>query len=138
MNFWDTVRRDFHHHLEGPFYEAPKKTTLVRILRAVIEPEFRIVFAYRVYHWLFKNGHKWLSYLIYIRTKAVTRCDIARESEIGAGFRVSHPYDVVIGPGARLGFPRRLGGVAGGDHGVNGAGPPAPPAGRRQWRTGRW
>ena len=103
MRFWQTIRRDFCHHIDSPFYTDPKRVTFLRILRAFIEPEFRIVFAYRVYRHLFSNGHKILSYLIYVRTKAVTRCDIAREAEIGAGFKIAHPFDVVIGPDARLG-----------------------------------
>jgi len=103
MKFWETVRRDFHHHIDSPFYTDPKKVTFVKVLRAAIEPEFRIVFAYRVYSHLLNGGHTLLSYLIYIRTKAVTRCDIAREATIGAGLKISHPFDIVIGPDARIG-----------------------------------
>lgn len=103
MSFFQDVKRDIHHHLNGPFYETPRKITPLRLLCAIIEPAFQIVFAYRCYHRLYKIGLLGLSYLMYIGVKATMRCDIAREASIGPGLRIVHPFDIVIGPDVHIG-----------------------------------
>ena len=103
MSVWEDIKSDVHHHLDGAFHLAPKKITAVRLFCAGVEPECHVVYAYRIYHALHKAGLAGLSYLVYIVAKALTRCDIAREAEIGPGLRISHPFDIVIGPDVKIG-----------------------------------
>jgi len=103
VSFLEYIKRDVRHHMQGPFYKIKKKVTLIRLFCAVIEPDFQLVFAYRCYHWLYKNKFSGFSYLMYLSVKLVTRCDIAREACIGPGLRISHSFNVVIGPDVKIG-----------------------------------
>lgn len=103
MAFLRNARRDIQHHVDGPFYGTPRPLTALRVLRALIEPECHVVLAYRAYARLFAAGLTTASYLLYVIAKTLTRCDIAREAVIGPGLRVTHPFDVVIGPDVRMG-----------------------------------
>jgi len=103
MGFLEDAKRDVRHFLDGPFHEAPRKITVLRLLRAILEPESHLVLSYRVYHGLHVAGFTKCSYLLYVLVKILTRCEIAREAVIGPGLRVTHPFDIVIGPDVRMG-----------------------------------
>jgi len=103
MSFLEQVKYDVRHHLQGPFYKIAKKITWKRLMCAMVEPEFQLVFAYRCYHWLYKKRLFGFSYLLYVLVKTISRCDIAREACIGPGLRISHPFDIVIGPDVVIG-----------------------------------
>jgi serine O-acetyltransferase len=103
MGFFADAKRDIQHHIDGPFHLVPRPLTFLRVLRALIEPECHVVLAYRLYARLFTAGLTTCSYLLYLAAKGLMRCDIAREAVIGPGLRVTHPFDVVIGPDVRMG-----------------------------------
>lgn len=103
LPFWNTVKRDARHFLDGPFYWFPIKATPVRILLMILSPEFQLVYRYRIYNWLHYRGLKKLAFLLYLRAKRIHGCDIAPDAQIGPGLRLGHAQDIVIGAHVRIG-----------------------------------
>ncbi len=97
-NMFEVVTRDLRHHLDGPLYENPLRITLIRLLRAILAPEFRLVLSYRIYAMLHTKGYRMFAYFLYLHSKRKYKCDISPEARIGAGLRIAHCSDIVIGP----------------------------------------
>ncbi|WP_333600910.1 serine O-acetyltransferase [Flavobacterium sp.] len=97
------VKSDLKHHLCGTFYAKNTKVTFVRLFRAFITPEFRVVLAYRIDHFLWKKNLRMLSFIMHQRHKRKYNCDIDPQAIIGKGFRIVHASDIVIGPLALIG-----------------------------------
>ena len=96
-----TIRRDALRQLD---HQAAKPLTIKRLLKLALAPEFRLVLAYRLYSWLHGHGVLWLSYILYVRARSQTGCDLAPEARIGPGLRIGHRSDVIIGSQAVLGI----------------------------------
>ena len=101
--FYNTVKRDIQHHICATLYERPIKLTFIRLLRALITPEFRVVLAYRINNWLYFKGFKFISFWYYQKVKRKYNCDISPEASIGKGLRIVHSSDIIIGPKAIIG-----------------------------------
>lgn len=97
------VINDLKHHLCGTFYVKNIKLSFSRICRAFITPEFRVVFAYRIDHFLWTKNFKMLAFIMHQRHKKKYNCDIDPQAIIGGGFRIVHASDIVIGPLALIG-----------------------------------
>lgn len=101
--FWQVLARDAKHFLWGAFYDTPKPLSITRFLYLVSEPDFRLVFWFRLYSFCCRKGFNRISYLMYARCKRRYRVDIAREATIGGGLRITHGFDIIIGPEAVVG-----------------------------------
>jgi len=66
-------------------------------------PSFKGLLNYRVYHELYKNGHKVLAKILYIRTKLKYNMDIHPGAEIESPIMIDHGFGVVIGETAYVG-----------------------------------
>ena len=58
---------------------------------------------YRVYHYLYKKGLRFLPELLCRLNYTITGAEIDPGAEIGGGLRMPHPSGVIIGRGARVG-----------------------------------
>ena len=64
---------------------------------------FQAVQAYRVGHWLWKQGRKDISYLIQARISEAFGIDIHPAARIGKGLMIDHAHSIVIGETAVVG-----------------------------------
>ncbi len=64
---------------------------------------YQAVQAYRVGHWLWKQGRKDLSYFIQARVSEVFGIDIHPNAVIGRGLMIDHAHSIVIGETAVVG-----------------------------------
>ncbi|WP_121629971.1 serine O-acetyltransferase [Tropicibacter alexandrii] len=64
---------------------------------------FQAVQAYRVAHWLWKQGRKDLAYFFQMRTSEVFGIDIHPAARIGQGIMIDHAHAIVIGETAVVG-----------------------------------
>ena len=64
---------------------------------------FQAVQAYRVGHWLWKQGRKDLSYFIQARVSEIYGIDIHPGARIGRGLMIDHAHSIVIGETAVVG-----------------------------------
>lgn len=64
---------------------------------------FQAVQAYRVAHWLWKQGRKDLSYFFQMRSSEVFGIDIHPAARIGRGIMIDHAHSIVIGETAVVG-----------------------------------
>jgi serine O-acetyltransferase len=101
---WQIIKRDAKRWIEGPFQERGEVNwDLKRVVFVLMLPQFQLVLRYRLYHWLSKNGYKFAAFLFYLNTHKKYSCDISLDAKIGAGLRIEHCADVVIGPEAVIG-----------------------------------
>lgn len=77
--------------------------TFKRKVMAFLSPEVRLLFYYRLYSELYILGFKNISYFLYCRAKRIFASDIHPCCKIGAGFRLGHHMNIVIGPDAIIG-----------------------------------
>ncbi len=64
---------------------------------------YQAVQAYRVGHWLWKNGRRDLAYFIQARVSEVFGIDIHPNARIGRGLMIDHAHSIVIGETAVVG-----------------------------------
>ena len=64
---------------------------------------FQAVQAYRIGHWLWRQGRKDLAYFIQARVSEVFGIDIHPAAKIGKGLMIDHAHSIVIGETARVG-----------------------------------
>ncbi|MEM7723343.1 MAG: serine O-acetyltransferase [Pseudomonadota bacterium] len=64
---------------------------------------FQAVQAYRVGHWLWKQGRRDMSYFIQMRVSEVFGIDIHPAARIGQGIMIDHAHSIVIGETAVVG-----------------------------------
>lgn len=64
---------------------------------------FQAVQAYRIGHWLWREGRKDLAYFLQMRVSEVFGVDIHPAARIGKGIMIDHAHSIVIGETARVG-----------------------------------
>lgn len=64
---------------------------------------FQAIQAYRVGHWLWKEGHKDMSYMLQMRISETFGIDIHPAAKIGKGLMIDHAHSIVIGETAVVG-----------------------------------
>ncbi|MDA8747781.1 serine O-acetyltransferase [Litoreibacter sp.] len=64
---------------------------------------FQAIQAYRVGHWLWKQGRKDLSYFFQMRVSEVFGIDVHPAAKIGRGIMIDHAHSIVIGETAVVG-----------------------------------
>lgn len=64
---------------------------------------FQAIQAYRVGHWLWKQGRKDLSYFVQMRVSEVFGIDVHPAARIGKGIMIDHAHSIVIGETAVVG-----------------------------------
>lgn len=64
---------------------------------------FQAIQAYRVGHWLWKNGRKDLAYFFQMRVSEMFGIDIHPAAKIGRGIMIDHAHSIVIGETAVVG-----------------------------------
>ena len=64
---------------------------------------FQAVQAYRIGHWLWKNGRKDLSYFFQMRISEVFGLDVHPAATIGRGIMIDHAHSIVVGETAVVG-----------------------------------
>ncbi len=64
---------------------------------------FQAVQAYRIGHWLWRNGRKDFAYFIQMRVSEVFGIDIHPAARIGKGIMIDHAHSIVIGETAVVG-----------------------------------
>jgi serine acetyltransferase len=90
-----------YHALDGRQFGVMRRVAL--LFRAFLDRDFRIVFWSRISAHLVRGPFKFLALLIYFRVKSRYGVDISPWARIGAGLRLMHAFDIVIGPGATVG-----------------------------------
>ena len=64
---------------------------------------FQAMQAYRIGHWLWRQGRKDLAYFMQMRVSEVFGVDIHPAATIGKGIMIDHAHSIVIGETARVG-----------------------------------
>ncbi|MCG6901792.1 MAG: serine O-acetyltransferase [Rhodobacter sp.] len=64
---------------------------------------FQAMQAYRIGHWLWRNGRKDMAYFMQMRVSEVFGVDIHPAARIGKGIMIDHAHSIVIGETARVG-----------------------------------
>jgi len=64
---------------------------------------FQAIQAYRVAHWLWRNGRKDMAYFFQMRCSEVFGIDIHPNARIGQGIMIDHAHSIVIGETAVVG-----------------------------------
>jgi serine O-acetyltransferase len=64
---------------------------------------FQAIQAYRVGHWLWKQGRKDLSYFIQMRVSEIFGIDVHPAAVVGKGIMIDHAHSIVIGETAVVG-----------------------------------
>lgn len=103
LSLFAKIRRDAEHSLCGPLYAQPLEWNVIRVLRLLIYPNFQITVWYRVANYLQCKGLSWFAYFLYVHMIKAFSCDIHPMAKIGAGLRIEHCSDIVIGPDVILG-----------------------------------
>lgn len=71
------------------------------IFRALLFPEYRVIFRYRIYSKLYSSDSilkKKAAMVLYLSTKVKYSTDIHPNAKIGVPFRIGHHMGIVIGP----------------------------------------
>lgn len=106
MRLQRVLSADLSHYLGGSFgvrgVEATRVTYL-RILKALIDIDFRVVFLLRLSMSLWRAGWRKTALLLYYRLKSRHLVDIHPSVQIGPGLRMVHAFCIVIGAGTRIG-----------------------------------
>ena len=103
MAFWKTVIADLGAYHRRDLSQSGWGFKARKFLRGYLDTEFRVVFQTRVINRLSRSRFKSLGLLLYYRQKSRYCVDISPWAEIGPGLRLQHPFNIVIGPGARIG-----------------------------------
>lgn len=100
---WQKVSRDLRHQRDGRFYESPHPTTIPKAVLLALTPEVQLTVAFRAYSTLHEAGLWRTATVLYLISKRRYGCDIAPGARVGAGLRLTHCSDIVIGPNVELG-----------------------------------
>lgn len=95
-NLLREIREDLRFYKEND----PSVESVFEIL---LTPSFRGLLNYRIYHTLYKSGHKVLAKILYIRTKLKYNMDIHPKAVLEAPIMIDHGFGVVIGETAYVG-----------------------------------
>ena len=91
------IRRAFHP-------QGVIRPTRLRVIEhLVLNPELRLVVAFRLYSWLGEHVRWSLANYVYMYTRGRTGCDLALGAVIGPGLRIEHRSDIVIGAASVVG-----------------------------------
>lgn len=102
MSFFKIIKSDLICYLAcGGLSEV--KLSFYKVVVALIAPEFKLVFYYRLYSNLYRLGYRRVSYVLYCRAKRLFSSDIHPGCKIGPGLRLGHHMNIVIGPDAVIG-----------------------------------
>ena len=106
MTLREILRADLAHSLGGSFGVRGSDATRVtagRILKAMLDIDFRVVFLLRLSMALWASGWRRMALLIFYRLKSRHHVDIHPSVDIGPGLRMVHAFCIVIGAGTRIG-----------------------------------
>lgn len=103
MQLKKLIKYDLATYFMQDLSEESFVRTSILFLKAYFDVDFRIVFWYRLYSYLYAGTFKKISILMYFRVKSRYGIDIHPTSVIGGGLRLMHGFDVVIGPNVRIG-----------------------------------
>ncbi len=101
-------------HVNDPSIGAAARADLVAVYErdpachSLLQPllffkGFQAVQAYRVGHWLWKQGRRDIAYFIQARVSEVFGIDIHPNAQIGQGLMIDHAHSIVIGETAIVG-----------------------------------
>jgi serine O-acetyltransferase len=106
MSLMDVLRADLAHYLGGSFGsrgEDAMRVTPARLLKALLDIDFRVVLMLRLSMALWSAGWRKMSLLLFYRLKSRRMIDIHPSVQIGPGLRMVHAFCIVIGAGTRIG-----------------------------------
>lgn len=98
---------DILHH-RAPLSGHPRRikyslrTFLFLLCKSWLNSDFRVVLYFRIYSYFYSRA-RFLSILFYFHVKSRYCCDISPMAKIGAGFRLVHAFNIVIGPNVEIG-----------------------------------
>lgn len=90
------------YHMINLSNESYLKKRLL-FLKAYFDIDFRVVFWFRIYSYLYKGKFKLIGILYYFRIKSRYSIDIHPTAIISPGLRLMHGFNIVIGPGVVIG-----------------------------------
>lgn len=97
------VRKLLQEILEDLRFYKENDPSAGSIFDVLLTPSFRGLLNYRIYHALYKSGHKILARLLYTRVKLKYHMDIHPGAEIESPIMIDHGFGVVIGETAYVG-----------------------------------
>ncbi len=106
MSLRTVLLADLVHYLGGSFGsrgEEAMRVTLARLLKALLDIDFRVVLMLRVSMALWSAGWRKTALLLFYRLKSRRMIDIHPSVQIGPGLRMVHAFCIVIGAGTRIG-----------------------------------
>ncbi len=105
--FISTIITDYQHYRFGSFYvlrvSDPSLHPPRRILRALLDIDFRVVLFFRISSILWKTGFRVLSLIIYLHLKSRYSIVMHPSLEIGPGLRLVHAFCIVVGSDVKVG-----------------------------------
>ena len=72
-------------------------------IKAYFDIDFRVVFWFRLYSYLYTGKFKQIAIILYFRVKSRYGMDIHPTAVIGEGLRLMHGFNIAIGPDVRIG-----------------------------------
>jgi serine acetyltransferase len=90
------------YHMRDISNEAYVRRKIL-FIKAYFDTDFRVVFWFRLYSYLFLGKFKQIAILLYFRVKSRYGVDIHPTAVIDEGFRLMHGFNIVIGPNVRIG-----------------------------------
>lgn len=100
------LHADLQHYLGGTFGclgEDYIRITPARLLRALVDIDFRVVLMVRISMALWSSGWRYTALLLFYRLKSRRMIDIHPSVKIGPGLRFVHAFCIVIGAGTQIG-----------------------------------
>jgi serine O-acetyltransferase len=97
------IRADLSAFLKRDLRSANKPALVIAFLRAMLDPDFRLVAQVRLIQAMIRQGWKWLALLLYFRQKSRHAVDISPWATYGPGLRLMHAYNITIGPTVVIG-----------------------------------
>lgn len=101
-----TLRADLAHYLGGSFGvrgNSATRLTTGRLIKAMLDIDFRVVFLLRLSMALWSSGWRKTALMVFYRLKSRHHIDIHPSVDIGPGLRMVHAFCIVIGAGTRIG-----------------------------------
>jgi serine acetyltransferase len=103
MQFKKLIRSDLSIYYMQDFSGKNFVIRKLLFLKAYFDVDFRVVFLYRIYSYLYTGKLKQIAILLYFRVKSRYAMDIHPTSNIGEGFRLMHGFNIAIGPDVKIG-----------------------------------
>ena len=106
MNFFEVLQKDLAHYLGGSFGvrgEDAMRVTPGRLVKAILDIDFRVVFLMRVSMALWRAGWRRTSLVMFYRLKSRYHVDIHPSVTVGPGLRFVHAFCIVMGAGTVVG-----------------------------------